>query len=247
MKVKILNVTQNPIDIIWTCARTCYSMKSPIELWEDVCTVDTVKKRQFVDNVLKSGHTSLLENINVTIAIEGVSRSLTHQLVRHRHAVYAQKSQRYVEIKEDQDHLEKLFNRSVEDYSKPDGLYSVLNKYFVDGDKLKNANGYYYALDSYLQAIKNGDTKDEARRFLPNNIKTDLTMTVNMRELVHISNLRLCARASKEIQNLFKLIKKELTQKDEFLGGLLKPSCEQLGFCPEGDKCCGRKKPLEDK
>ena len=115
MKVKLIQMTQNPIDVMWVAARTCYSEKSPIEIWEDkygVVSDDcehtqewieqcTEKHWKLVKQVLDSGHASIAEHCYFTFIIEGISRSCSHQLVRHRAGiVFSQQSQRYVEIKE---------------------------------------------------------------------------------------------------------------------------------------------------
>jgi thymidylate synthase (FAD) len=86
---------------------------------------------------------------------------------------------------------------------------------------------------------------EDARQILPNATKTNITMTVNLRELMHICSLRLCNRASLEIRELFQAIKKEVEQKEEKLAGLLVPTCEILQYCPE-HKGCGRKPKLEE-
>ena len=55
MKVKLIQKTQNPVDVMWVAARTCYSEKSPIELWGDSATTPTDKKWKLVKAVLESG------------------------------------------------------------------------------------------------------------------------------------------------------------------------------------------------
>lgn len=258
MKVHIIQITQDPIDVMWVAARTCYSNKSPIDMFNkryiDSCAKYTTadikesdfvqtdtkenadKKWNLVKKVLDSGHQSIAEHVYFTFAIEGVDRALTHQLVRHRHCTFSQQSQRYVQIKEDQNKLEDLFCGDSFNYPE---LYKILNKYFVDGDKISNVNGLYYALDSYLQAIKNGEPAEEARRFLPNATKTNIIMSCNFRELIHMCNLRLCTRAQKPIRDLFKEIVNCVIEKNDKLASYLVPQCEVYGFCTE-EKCCGR-------
>ena len=167
----------------------------------------------------------------------------THQLTRHRHAVFSQQSQRYVEIKESYDTLSELFENPKTDKDE-DYLYSVANKYFTEVTK-DNYRMYIQSLLSYLQGIKLGMKPEEARTFLPNATKTNIVMGVNLRELMHMCNLRLCTRAQAPIRYLFKLIKEEVTRKDKFIGELLVPNCELLGYCKEA-KSCGRKPKLED-
>lgn len=240
MKVKLISSTQNLLDVLYTGARTCYNPGSPIDMFEEVDDVPRDKKLKLINGCIKSGHQSVLEHSQLTFAIEGVSRALTHQLVRHRHCSFSQQSQRYVEIKESQSYLEDLFiNLDTEDYVNSE-LCHILDKYFVDAQKIKNLNGYYYALDNYLNAIELGDKPEEARRFLLNATKTNMVVTLNLRSLIHLCNERLCTRAQLEIRQLVQLMVKEVLIENEWLKPYLQPKCESLGYCPE-HKGCGRK------
>lgn len=278
MKVKLIQVTQNPIDVMWTAARTCYSEKSPVEIWDDrECTprdlelldnytekdcekVAKAHKRgvekhwNLVQKVLSSGHQSIAEHVYFTFAIEGISRACSHQLVRHRAGiVFSQQSQRYVEIKESYekirdlvisiDPLSEYFNECTCE-KEEQGLIEILNKYFVDVNE-DNVIGYGQALMHYLRKTDCGEKAEDARNFLPNATKTNITMSLNYRELIHICNLRLCTRAQLEIRQLFQAIKKEVEKVDERLASLLVPSCEIHGMCFE-DKCCGRKPKVNE-
>ena len=249
MKVKLIQATQNPIEVMWVSARTCYSAKSPIELWEDSCTTSTDKKKDLVDKVLSSGHSSIAEHVNFTFAIEGISRACSHQLVRHRLCTYSQQSQRYVEIKEDIDVISSLLHQAMdglgveaqEEAEKK--LMKICEQYFVDVNEY-NTVQYAHCLYWYLKHIQQGAKAEDARNLLPNATKTNLVITTNLRNLMHISEIRLCTRAQKEIRNLFKLIKEEVTKQNEMLGSMLIVQCDKLGYCPE-HKSCGRK-PTRD-
>lgn len=258
MKVKLIQMTQNPIEVMWTAARTCYSAKSPIEMWEDKYgeTSDgcehtqewveqcTEKHWKLVKQVLSSGHASIAEHVYLTFAIEGVSRACSHQLVRHRAGiVFSQQSQRYVEIKEDWDSLFDSMDETRTDEINA-WLKSVADKYFV-GVTEDNYNEYIEVLCSYLYKVKQGMKPEDARNVLPNATKTNITMSINFRELIHLCNLRLCTRAQKEIRDLFGLIKQEVKNVDERLASYLVPQCEVHGFCTE-HQCCGRKPKLEE-
>lgn len=246
MKVKLIQMTQNPIDVMWVAARTCYSEKSPIEMWEDTIKQQFVQKLKddcsgyeekdeinqkhwnLVKKVLDSGHQSIAETIVFTFSIEGVSRSLTHQLVRHRLCCYSQQSQRYVNFKD------KVFNYAIPDIiERKEGAKKIYEEFME------------YCKSRYDELIDLGIPAEDARYVLPNGACTNINMTANLRELMHIASLRLCSRASKEIRDLFKLIKAEVTRKDERLGDLLKPTCEINGICFE-DRCCGRKPTLKE-
>ena len=261
MKVKLIQVTQNPIDVMWTAARTCYSEKSPIQMWDydrynqtqeeiDECfelKEEWIRERQekmwnLVKKVLDSGHQSVAEHVYFTFAIEGVSRSLLAQITRHRAGiVFSQQSQRYVEIKEN---INEVQNFRAFPVSKREDAIKMCNKYFVNVNE-SNCSGYIESLWEYLNAINDGLKPEDARNFLPNATKTNITMSINYRELIHICNLRLCTRAQKEIRDLFKLIVEEVKKQDERLASYLVPTCEINGFCKE-NKCCGSKPKLED-
>ena len=93
LKVKIITHTINPELVIATSGKLCYSPSNIDDLMEKQ-TDESIEK--FVNMITSIGHGSVLEHASFTFAIEGVSRSLTHQLVRHRIASYSQQSQRYV-------------------------------------------------------------------------------------------------------------------------------------------------------
>ena len=82
---------------IYTACRTCYSADSPYNIYTS--SDDEEKMLKLIERVVGSGHYSVIEHIQVTFAISNVSRSCTHQLVRHRHMSFSQKSQRYVKEK----------------------------------------------------------------------------------------------------------------------------------------------------
>lgn len=263
MRVKLIQITQNPIDVMWTAARTCYSAKSPVEIWEDwqklldpdneevVCDFNEYKNMRekhwnLVKKVLDSGHQSIAEHVYFTFAIEGISRACSHQLVRHRAGiVFSQQSQRYVEIKEDLKYLEQLYKetKSIDDVERLEAmekLSKIVDKYFVkDNDKI-GAIKYFFCLMDYLMAIQDGCKPEDARQLLPNATKTNITMSCNFRELIHICNLRLCTRAQTEIRQLFSEIVKCVKEQDDRLASYLVPQCEVLGLCTEKE-CCGRK------
>ena len=93
LNVKIITHTINPELVIATAGKLCYSPSNIDDLMEKQ-TDEGIEK--FVNMITSIGHGSVLEHASFTFAIEGVSRSLTHQLVRHRIASYSQQSQRYV-------------------------------------------------------------------------------------------------------------------------------------------------------
>jgi thymidylate synthase (FAD) len=270
MRVKLIATTPNPIDVMWTAARTCYSTKSPVQMWEDIgydlsqkaCefyqdgkderdAIDyqasvTDKHLKLVKAVLDSGHMSIAEHVNFTFAIEGISRACSHQLVRHRLCTFSQQSQRYVEIKEDLKSLLNLRDEAINNGCiTTKNLINLLDKYFVDVTE-ENAGAYLDCLIHYVAQTTQGKKPEDARNILPNATKTNIVVTTNLRNLIHISELRLCTRAQKEIIQLFKLIKEEVTNNNEVLGNMLMAQCDRLGYCPEASKCCGKRPTLQD-
>ena len=97
MKVELLFHTPDPERAIATAARLCYAPVGATELLE---TMPEDRVEKVLNTILSSGHFSTLEHASFTFAIEGVSRALTHQLVRHRVASFNQQSQRYVKFKD---------------------------------------------------------------------------------------------------------------------------------------------------
>lgn len=256
MKVELLAAPADPIDVMWVAAKTCYSAISPIDLWHkeryryiDAFVQDTYKSSQdkmwkLVGSVLESGHTSIAEHVSFTFAVEGISRACSHQLVRHRLCTYSQQSQRYVEIKEDLNTLYDLLHSSSDESKLK--KKEIAQKYFVDVND-DNYYGYVWCLYEYVRRIANGEKAEDARNILPNATKTNIVITTNLRNLIHISELRLCTRAQKEIRTLFKEIKKLVVERDDRLGNLLLCQCDKLGYCPEASKCCGRKPTLKER
>lgn len=186
----------------------------------------------FLQKLINNGHLSPVEHISFTFGIEGISRSLSHQLVRHRiGASYSQQSQRFVEAKQ--------FN-----YIIPDS--------FIYSEELPFGKAWFAEKMSIIQswyneAIKTGIPKEEARALLPNACETKLMLTMNARELLHFFKVRTCNKAQTEIRELafemFKIVKK-------IAGTIFKnagPSCVSEGGCNEGERCCGKATEVRNK
>ena len=187
MKVKLINATPNPVETIAKIASICYdsSPNDPMKL---------------VKHLYKNGHHSVFEHIYFTFKIEGISRACSHQLVRHRHCSFTQRSQRYCS----EDGFE---------YVTPPSLSDNL---FYKNDIRDIAMGY----ESYQnESVPNED----ARYILPNACCTDLYLSCNLRELIHICNERLCSRAQWEIREL---VRRMVELVDPELKFMLVPKCK---------------------
>jgi len=152
---------------------------------------------KLVKHLYKNGHHSVFEHIYFTFKIEGISRACSHQLVRHRQASYTQRSQRYC-------------NEDQFDYVTPASVYD----YSVVMEDIAQA---------YKELIDVGVPKEDARFLLPNACETELYMSCNLRELIHIANERLCSRAQWEIREL---VTKMVELVDPQLRFMLVPKCQ---------------------
>ena len=235
LNVKLLEMTQNAISIIYVACRQCYSAKFAGDIFNER-KENIGKQENFVKRVVASGHESPLEHVKFTFAIEGVSRALTHQLVRHRIASYSQQSQRYIK--------EKSF-----DYVVPPLIETnkVLRDEFTKIVKEIQAS-YNKILKRFEEKGITGEKANQDARFiLPQATETKIVVTMNCRELLHFFSQRCCARAQWEIRNLankmLEICKSHLPAVFSNAG----PKCEKLGYCPEGEKfTCGRY-PLKEK
>jgi len=217
MKVNLIKYTLEPEKMVAIAARLCYSPVGVDELENEFSDEDIKKLVRFV---IKSGHHSTVEHVNFTFAVEGVSRALTHQLVRHRIASYNQQSQRYVKFK---DNFEYITPPSIE----------------KDKDIRKKYNSLISSIhDLYIEMLDGGIEAEDARYILPNASETKIIISMNARELLHFFTVRCCNRAQWEIRELavrmLKLAKKVAPIVFEKAG----PNCLR-GPCREGKFTCG--------
>lgn len=249
MKVELISETSSPIQTMYRAARNCYSADGPITLWDkytkskDLGSEEEKKMWTLVKNILGSGHESIAEFVNFTFAIENVDRALMAQLTRHRiGVVFTVQSQRYVEIKESKSDLVKLLD--MHDKSE---IFTVVDKYFVvnrDDEALQHV--CLIALINYRDLIENQGLKaEDARTVLPNCTKTNIVMSVNLRELSHICGLRLCSKAQAPIRKMTGMLVREVTKKYPEFKELLVPKCKKVGFCMES-KSCGLQPKLSE-
>lgn len=184
-----------------------------------------------LSRVADSGHMSVLEHGSVTFLITGVSRTLSHQLVRHRLASYTQQSQRYTNMQE--------FN-----YVVPESIKNNIKAYSLYEHTIADLKETYKTLIELLEADNVKNAKEDARFILPNACTTQLVMTMNYRELGDFLGKRMCKRAQWEIRELATEIYKLMNKYEPYIFGpnsIYKgPKCENLGYCNERNSC-GRK------
>lgn len=169
MTVTLIQATPDPIETIAKIASICYDSdpKNPLGL---------------VKHLYRNGHHSVFEHIYFTFKIEGISRACSHQLVRHRHCSFTQRSQRYCS---------------------EDGF-----KVVCPGTVVAMGGQYDYGAvvnrisEFYEEAQQVGIPNEDARYILPNACETSMYLSCNLRELIHMANERLCMRAQWEIREL---------------------------------------------
>lgn len=234
LHIELLDFSQNALSVIHAACRQCYSAKFAGQIFKE--DSDKAVQEEFVKQVVSSGHQSPLEHIKFTFAIEGVSRALTHQLVRHRIASYSQQSQRYVKETE----FDYIIPPSIESDQE-------MKKEYIN--TMQEIQGSYNRLlKAFEKKGKKGESANQDARFvLPQASETKIVVTMNCRELIHFFQERCCSRAQWEIRELankmLKICKKNLPS--VFSGAGAK--CVGLGYCPEGEKfTCGRY-PLKEK
>ena len=206
------------VPLIYTACRTCYSEEAPEEIFRRALAgdFDPVKMQKLISSVIESGHGSTIEHVVFTFAITGVSRTLSHQLVRHRAGVaFDQQSQRYVKFK---------------------GQATMLPHSIAEADpalRERYESQVEGSLELYGDMLEAGLPGEDARFVFPNAARTNLVMTTNLRALIHMSGLRLCTMAQWEIRRLFQLVRHEVFAVSPFLGSFLAPKCVPLGYCDE--------------
>lgn len=232
-----MNVTIAPHDVqyainkIYTAARTCYSNESPEVIFRESISKPREEMMKTILHCLRSGHHSVLEHVSFTFFISGVSRALTHQLVRHRLASYSQQSQRYCKVDES-------------------GFQYVTPTTIVNNEKaLEEYDRCMQVISKcYNNLVQYGVPAEDARYVLPNGAYTNITMSLNLRQFIHLCNERLCTTAQWEIRHMVHLMREQLKI---FMGPELmnyfEPKCKALGYCPESKKrSCGIRKTREE-
>ena len=216
MKVHLLSYTKDAELLCAAAGRSCYSKKAASKLLEEV---NPESAGSMISEITGMGHHSVIEHASYTFSIEGVSRALTHQLVRHRIASFSQQSQRYVSIKEPT-------------YVTPPSV--------SEDEALKER--FDSAMKAAWQAYRDLAEKvpaEDARYALPNACTTNITVTMNARELWHFLTLRTCSRAQWEIREVAEEMLEQLKEVSPRIFSEAGPPCVR-GPCPEGKLSCGK-------
>lgn len=185
MEVKLFAITPDPEKVIEKAGRTCYGSDLKIK---------TGSEKDFIPKIIKNGHHSVLEHASATFRITEVSRSFTHQVVRHRKASFSQRSQRYVN--------EKSFT-----FVEPKSIREKTVAHRLFEEFMAKAK------DAYCKLQELGIKNEDARFVLPNAVQSEIVISANFRELRHIFCVRCDRHAQWEIRNvalqMLRIMKKE--------------------------------------
>ena len=235
IEVTLIDHTQDPVRALYMAYRVCYSALTPQQILARIEDerISADKMLAFMEERLKTGHTSPLEQVSFEFGISGVSRAFSHQFVRHRIGIsFEQQSQRYVTYKNGT--FPFTVPRTVERAGFADDMRALFDQ----------AGGLYERL------IEAGVPAEDARFLLPNATNTNFKITVNFLELLHICDQRLCTRAQWEFRRVAALMRAEVVRAVPPLGRMFQPKCGELrqGYCDEDYdawQACpiGRKRP----
>lgn len=221
MQVELLYHTPDPERAIATAARLCYAPVGAAELME---TMPDERVKSVLGTIMRSGHFSTLEHASYTFAVDGVSRALTHQLVRHRLASFNQQSQRYVK-----------FTNGLETI-KPETVAASPEAEQIFDEAIEAAK------EAYGKLVELGIPAEDARYLLPNAAETKIVITMNVRELLHFFDVRCCNRAQWEIRELAHKMLELARPTAPFVFADAGAPCVH-GVCTEGKMTCGNPYP----
>lgn len=242
MKVELIRYTKDGEKLIASAAKLCYSAVGISQIEEEL---DQEAIGRFLTMLVDLGHESPIEHLSFTFGIEGVSRTLTHQLVRHRIASYSQQSQRYVKL----DQFEYIIPPAIEEDEEAKRLFvEAMEKDQEYYDKITDVL-YKKHYRSYMEAGKYKEKEarskaekeaiEDARYIFPNACETKIVFTMNARSLMNFFRLRTCERAQWEIRELAIEMLRKVKDVYPSLFKNAGPGCVN-GPCPEGVMTCGK-------
>ena len=240
MRVQLLSYTQHPEELVAIAASNCVSGSSIAEISKQC--LDKSKILSIINTIKKNHHYSVFEHVSFTFGIEEVSRVLLAQITRHRIASFSVRSMRYAPI---DDRLNSMLGSTIVEQRLMNYNTNPLN---YSEDALRTFHKAYEESIKYYQELKSlGVSQENARYVLPNGTKTTIVLTMNARELMHFFSLRCCKHAQSEIRVLAKEMAELVTKVAPILfKDMNGPSCEQLGYCPEGKRSCHRYPTIDE-
>jgi thymidylate synthase (FAD) len=224
--VLLKGYTPNPENVVAEMARICYADDEKLQKVFTGSEINSLEDSKLVRSLVKSRHFSQLEYANYRFILSGVSRSLTHQLVRHRMASFSQRSQRYVS--------EEDFQSVVPKEISSNPLALKIFETTLDGISR-----------GYKELLNLGISREDARSLLPNACSTVIGFQMNARELLtSFFNERLCERAQEEIREISREMLSLVYPTAPNIFYLAGPSCFRDNKCYQGIRGCGNLKDV---
>jgi thymidylate synthase (FAD) len=181
--------------------RTCYKS-------EDLITDDSCIK--FAEMILGRNHLSVIEHVSVTVKFI-TCRGMTHELVRHRIASYSQESTRYC------NYGKEKFGKEITVIDQIKMFQEILHVKSIDLQFNEMCAAWKRAIEQsereYFTMIENGAHPELARGVLPNDLKTEIVTTMNLREWRYVLGLRTSPAAHPNIRELMKKLHEQFKQK----------------------------------
>lgn len=179
------------LKLIERIGRVCYKSEEKI-------TEDGESAKRFVKMLVSRGHEAMIEHGSISVKFI-CDRGVSHELVRHRIASFAQESTRYCNYSQDKFGNELTFIKPCFWPQKVEGEPNRINPLY---------NMWYQTMadieDSYFYLINNGATPQEARSVLPNSLKTEITVTANYREWRNIFKFRTAMAAHPQMREIMR-------------------------------------------
>jgi thymidylate synthase (FAD) len=232
LRVTLLTHTPEPERVVVAAALLCYQKGSPEDAYRRAGN-EKLRNRLF-EELIRQGHGSTLEHPSFTFGIEGISRACSHQLVRHRLSSYNQQSQRYVDVGDPQY------------FVKPASLSGDGGRF---EEVVAETVGYYRDIVDQFAAegIKGEQAQQDARYIIPNAGRTNLVWTTNLRNLLHVSHVRMCSRAQWEIRQMMFECRRAMGQ-FPLIARYMVVKCHPnaIGYCDEEFRSCGFRPKREE-
>lgn len=228
MTLLLLRNTPDPDRLVALAARRCYSSRAADDIEEHLSPEEIERLLGFLR---QRNHLSPFEHADFTFSADGISRALSHQLVRHRIASYSQESQRYVNYMKTPE-LPYIVPPSVAGNPEADRIF---------------AQAVSQTLEAYRAMVNAGVPPEDARYIFPNAIETKLVFTLNARSLFNFFEQRCCIKAQWEIRQLaFDMLKAVRSVAPQIFKSAGAPCQFAVSpYCRENDRECPQYKSMQ--
>jgi flavin-dependent thymidylate synthase len=204
MKVKLISHTQNALELLVGTKTTRIRGKRP----EDMTEAEMYDHFQYMLDTIRSP----FDFVDYIFELNGVSKNMTHQLVRTRAGAYQQESSRAVEVNE-------IVQPEAFDHDTNEQLFEIWHDAVADADA------------AYKELLTAGAAMQDARAILPSNFATNIKAKFTLRTLSDMAKVRLCVRTQGEYQDAFRLMREEVLKIHPWADPLLQVSCVATGQC----------------